>query len=183
VDGDTSTNDMVLALANGLAKNRPIDDSNPRDIIKFECVFTEVLGELAKMMVKDGEGATKFVTLAVCGARYKREAKGVALAVANSVLVKTALHGEDANWGRIMAAIGRSGVAIDPQAVDISFDKVRLVKSGISTGPAREALANRVLKNDSFTITINLNRGAFEETIYTCDLSPDYVKLNARYRT
>lgn len=183
VDGDTSTNDMVLALANGLAGNKIIDKNSFRNLDRFEDTFTWVLADLAKMIVKDGEGATKFVTVRVCGARSKREAKGVGFTIANSTLTKTAWFGEDPNWGRIMAAIGRSGIPIDPYKIDISFDKVKVTKGGISTGTKYEKFAKKVLKKDSFTITINLNRGSSEETLFTCDLTPDYVKLNAAYRT
>ncbi|MBA4393822.1 MAG: ornithine acetyltransferase, partial [Desulfobacca sp.] len=138
---------------------------------------------LAKMIIRDGEGATKAVTLQIEGARNEEEAKTLAFTVANSPLVKTALFGQDANWGRIMAALGRSGVAFDPNRVDIYFDAIQVVKNGISQGAGAETLAGEILKKPSLTIRIQLNQGPIKTLVYTCDLSLDYVRINADYRT
>jgi glutamate N-acetyltransferase/amino-acid N-acetyltransferase len=180
VDGDTSTNDTVLVLANGLSElhlaHGPCAEA-------FEKVLNEVLSTLALQIVQDGEGATKLVSLEVKGASSEGQARQVAYTVANSPLVKTALFGEDANWGRIMAAIGRAGVPIDPEGIDIFFDAVRLVKNGQGCGREAEAAATQILKTARFTITIDLRLGRRGATIHTCDLSTDYVKINAAYRS
>jgi glutamate N-acetyltransferase/amino-acid N-acetyltransferase len=180
VDGDTSTNDTVLVLANGLSElhlaHGPCAEA-------FEKVLNEVLSTLALQIVQDGEGATKLVSLEVKGASSEGQARQVAYTVANSPLVKTALFGEDANWGRIMAAIGRAGVPIDPEGIDIFFDAVPLVKNGQGCGREAEAAATQILKTARFTITIDLGVGRRGATIHTCDLSTDYVKINAAYRS
>jgi glutamate N-acetyltransferase/amino-acid N-acetyltransferase len=183
VDGDTSTNDMVLVLANGMAGNARLDKVNSPGTRSFGRVLKGLLMILAKMIIKDGEGATKAVTLKVEGARNEEEAKTLAFTVANSPLVKTALFGQDANWGRIMAALGRSGVSFDPNRVDIFFNTVQVVKKGIGLGVEAEALAGKILKNPTLTICIRLHQGPIKTSVYTCDLSLDYVRINADYRT
>jgi glutamate N-acetyltransferase/amino-acid N-acetyltransferase len=183
VDGDTSTNDLILVMANGLAGNPILDQPRTTGARLFSRALDQVLFELARMCVRDGEGATKDITLQVQGARNEEEARILALTVAHSPLVKTALFGQDANWGRILAALGRSGVSFDPERVDIYFDRVQIVKNGISKGPKEEARAGAVLKKRSLTIRIDLHQGSAETRIYTCDLSLDYVRINADYRT
>ncbi len=180
IDGDTSTNDTVLLMANGQS-GIVIEDQEAVD--RFQEVLNEVLLSLAKMIVKDGEGATKFVEIEVTGADSIADARTVADTVANSSLVKTALFGEDANWGRIMAAIGRSGVPIQPAAIDIYFDRVKMVENGQGCGAGAEAGATRVIKQPEFKITIELNLGSCSALAWTCDFSIDYVKINADYRT
>lgn len=182
VDGDMSTNDTVLVLANGMAENRLISFKSA-GYSRFRDLLTEVLLELAKMIVKDGEGATKFIEVRVEGARSEADAKKAALAVANSSLVKTAFFGGDANWGRIAAAIGRSGVPIKPNAIDILLGDVPVALGGMATGESHQEEAGRVLKGDSVVVTIRLHQGDAHISIYTCDLSPEYVKINAHYRT
>ena len=182
VDGDTSTNDTVLVLANGMANNPPISPESA-DHSRFKDLLTTVLHELATMVVKDGEGATKFIEVRVEGARNDADAKKAALTVANSSLVKTAFFGEDANWGRIAAAIGRSGVLINPNALDILLGDVPVALGGMATGEAYQEEAGRVLKADSVVVTIRLHQGNAHTSIYTCDLSTDYVRINANYRT
>jgi len=182
VDGDNSTNDTVLVLANGMANNPPISPESA-DYSRFKDLLTAVLHELATMVVKDGEGATKFIEVRVEGARSEADAKKAALTVANSSLVKTAFFGEDANWGRIAAAIGRSGVPINPNALDILLGEVPVALGGMTTGEAYQEEAGRVLKADSVVVTIRLHQGNAHTSIYTCDLSTDYVKINAHYRT
>ena len=183
VDGDTSTNDMVLVMANGAAGNIWIDDETPEDQQLFQDALEDVLKELALKIVADGEGATKCITIRVCGAREAEEAERMARTVANSNLVKTAFFGEDANWGRIIAAMGRCGVRFHPEQVDITFGDVRIVKNGVGQGTAAEEAATAVLKEKNITVTIDLKDGNAVEEIYTCDFSIDYVKINADYRS
>jgi len=180
VDGDTSTNDTVLVLANGLSELHLAEGPCAE---AFQEVLNEVLSTLALQIVQDGEGATKLVSLEVKGASSEGHARQVAYTVANSPLVKTALFGEDANWGRIMAAIGRAGVPIDPEKIDIFFDTVRLVNNGQGCGRKAEAAATKILKTDRFTMTIDLKLGRRGATVHTCDLSTEYVKINADYRS
>jgi glutamate N-acetyltransferase/amino-acid N-acetyltransferase len=182
VDGDTSTNDTLLVLANGLAKNRMIS-LGTRDYSIFRDFFTEVLLELARMVVRDGEGATKFIEVRVEGAQGEADAKKAALSIANSSLVKTAIFGGDANWGRIAAALGRSGVPVNPNAFDILLNDVPVALGGMETGSAKQVEAGKVLKGDVVTITIRLHQGSARTSVYTCDLSTDYVKINAHYRS
>jgi glutamate N-acetyltransferase/amino-acid N-acetyltransferase len=183
VDGDTSTNDMVLVMANGEAGNRMIDtSSSPAAALFGEALFA-VFKDLALKIVADGEGATKMVTIRINGARSEHEAVDAARTIANSPLVKTAFFGEDANWGRIIAALGRSQCSFDQNRVAISFDAVRLVEKGLYTGAEAEAAATAVLKQRQFTVAIELNEGSAEAEMYTCDFSYDYVKINADYRS
>lgn len=182
VDGDTSTNDTVLCLANGLAKNRPIQqDTKPyRD---FERLLTDAARELALMICRDGEGVTKVVTIRVQGASTTTAAKRVADTIATSSLVKTALFGEDANWGRVMAAIGRSGVAIDPDKVTVRFDDIVMVQRGVGVGLEAEQKIAQVFKQKEFTVTVQLGQGHAHAHMWTTDLSYDYVRINASYRS
>ena len=183
VDGDTSTNDMVLVMANGVAGNKWIDDQNPKDQKLFEETLEDVLRELAMKIVADGEGATKCITIRVCGAKEAEEAEQMARTVANSSLVKTAFFGQDANWGRIVAAMGRCGVRFHPEQVDIAFGSVVVVKNGIGQGAEAERQAANILQQKNITVSIDLKDGNACEEVYTCDLSVDYVKINADYRT
>ncbi|MEE4262458.1 MAG: bifunctional glutamate N-acetyltransferase/amino-acid acetyltransferase ArgJ [Desulfobacteraceae bacterium] len=180
VDGDTSTNDTVLLMANGLAG---VEIFSAEQMGVFQAVLDEVLIGLAKWMIKDSEGATKLVEIVVKGARSKPDAHKIADTVANSPLFKTALFGEDANWGRILGAVGRAGIAVDPEKIDIFFGSVQMVRGGLGCGKGAEAEVTRVLKKDEFTVTVDLNLGPATETVYTCDFSIDYVKINADYRT
>jgi glutamate N-acetyltransferase/amino-acid N-acetyltransferase len=182
VDGDTSTNDTILVLANGMAKNRAISLTSA-DYPLFRDVLTGVMVELAKMIVRDGEGATKFIEVTVEGARSEADAMKVASSVANSTLVKTAFFGEDANWGRIAAAIGYSGVPINPNAFDILLNGVPVAIGGMGTGEDSQKEADQVVKGDAVTVTIRLHQGHAHASMYACDLSIDYVKINAHYRT
>jgi len=182
VDGDTSTNDMVLALANAMAGNREIRGGTA-DGEAFARSLQEVLLTLAKMIVRDGEGATKLVKIVVRGARSDEEARLAARSVATSSLVKTAFFGEDANWGRIIAAVGYSGAQVDPGRVEIFFGEVPVVRGGVSTGKELEEQATAVLKTPEFTVSVDLHLGAGQSAYYTSDLTYDYVKCNAAYRT
>ncbi len=182
VDGDTSTNDTVLCLANGLAKNRPIQQGT-RPSRDFERLLTDAARELALMICRDGEGVTKVVTIRVQGATTKASAKRVADTIATSNLVKTALFGEDANWGRVMAAIGRSGVAIDPDKVMVRFDDIVMVRRGVGMGPEAEQKIAQVFKQKEFMVTVQLGQGQASAHMWTTDLSYDYVRINASYRS
>ncbi len=182
VDGDTSTNDMVLLLANGTAGNDEIV-SGSAAAAAFETHLHAVLLDLAKMIVRDGEGATKLVHVRIKGALDAAQARLAAHAVATSSLVKTAFFGEDANWGRIIAAVGYSGAEVDPGRVAILFNEIPVVRQGISTGKELEAQATAVLKTSEFSVTVDLQLGDGEAFYYTSDLTYDYVKINAAYRT
>ncbi len=183
VDGDMSTNDSVFAMASGRAGNRCVglDDVPGMDV--FGDLLTGLLVDLAKMMVRDGEGATKLVEIRVTGGRTTAEARKAAYAVANSSLVKTALFGEDANWGRIMGALGRSGAMMDPARVQVTIDGFPLVRDGLGCGSAAEEAATQAMRQREFVISIELGGGPFEFNVWTCDLSTDYVRINAAYRT
>ena len=183
VDGDTSTNDMVLVMANGAAENPWIDGDSEADRQTFQNALELVLKDLALQIVADGEGATKTITIRVCGAKEEDQAEQIARTVATSSLVKTAFFGEDANWGRILAAMGRSGVKFSPDHVDIAFGDVLIVKNGLAVGKDAEAAASKVLKEKEITVTIDLYDGKACAEVLTCDFSLDYVKINADYRS
>jgi len=182
VDGDTSTNDMVLCFATGAA-GAPRLTRGTAPFRRFEQALGDVCLRLAKLIAWDGEGATKLAEIRIQGARTAREARLAATAVATSPLVKTTLFGEDANWGRIMAALGRSGAAFDPERVDILVDDVSIVRRSQSLGPEAETAANRRLTRREFSITARLNAGRATARLWTTDLSEAYVRINAGYRT
>ena len=181
VDGDTSTNDTVIALANGQAENPTIRNGSA-EAACFHRAFEYVAAELARMMVVDGEGATKFVELVVTGAKTIQEARKCAECIANSLLCKTAWFGADPNWGRILDAAGYSGVTLETNKVNLRYDDVVVVSNGLDSGSSlqeREA----VLKQREFKIVLDLGVGDQQFVFWTCDLSYDYVKINADYRT
>ena len=182
VDGDTSTNDMVLLLANGAANSERIEPET-REAEIFCHHLEGVLLDLAKMIVRDGEGATKLVQIKVVGAKNEASARIAARSVATSALVKTAFFGEDANWGRIIAAVGYSGVDVNPDRIDISFNQVPVAVNGLAVGGGSDAEATKVLQLDEFVVTIDLHQGEAESSYFTSDLSYEYVKINADYRT
>lgn len=182
VDGDTSTNDTCLIMANAMAENPVISAGSP-EAEKFELLLHDVLLALAKKIVKDGEGATKFVEIRITGAKSDADAKRAALSIANSCLVKTAFFGQDANWGRIFAAVGYSGAEIDPSQLSLRFDDVCMAQKGVFAGGNSEALGTEVLRKSEFTVTVDLGLGNSSATVYTSDLSHEYVSINADYRT
>jgi glutamate N-acetyltransferase/amino-acid N-acetyltransferase len=182
VDGDMSTNDTVLVLANGKA-NHPVIDRMDRSGRIFEDMLSEVCRALAKDVVKDGEGATKFIEIIVKGARDAGDARKAAYAVAHSALVKTAFFGQDANWGRILCAVGHSGAKIQPNRIDLFFDRCPVVKRGVGVGRRLEEGAAQILKKKAFKVVIDLHQGKSQWSVFTCDLSLDYVKINASYRS
>jgi len=181
IDGDTSTNDSVLILANGRAGNRPINSIN-RDFLKFQNNLNEVTRGLAELIARDGEGATKLVRIVVRNAESGKNAKKIAMHIATSPLVKTALYGSDPNWGRLMAAIGSSGIRINPRRIDIYFGKLQVTRNG-QPASYSEIEAKRILENKEIEIVIDLKQGRGGAKVYTCDLTPDYVKINSCYST
>ena len=185
VDGDTSTNDTVLLLANGKAGNKKLraPNSDPRT---FYQMLEKVCQSLAKMIVMDGEGATKLLEFNVSGAKTDKDAKKVAETVANSPLVKTAFFGEDANWGRIIAAIGRSGADVKEEKINIYFNDIAVVIKGQKArgkGQEIERKAAKAVKEKEICIKIEMGLGKGKKTVWASDLSYDYVKINAAYRT
>jgi len=180
VDGDTSTNDTALILANGLAENASLSEA---DLALFSQGLRQVMGDLARMIVRDGEGATKLVRVEVKNAGSALDARRAARTVANSSLVKTAIYGQDPNWGRIMAALGRSDIDMIEERVDIWIDQVRIVARGIGKGPDVEKQAAAIMTGKEFTLTIDLHQGEHHDSILTCDLTHAYITINADYRT
>ena len=181
VDGDTSTNDTFLALANGAAGNAPLDAKHP-DAAAFRDAFIFVVSHLAKEMVLDGEGVTRFVELVVSGAKNDAEARKCAEAIANSLLVKTAWFGADPNWGRILCAAGYSGVEINPAKTTLDYGDVAIVRNGMDAGTPEPKQVEAIQKRE-FQIRLDLGAGHGTFTIWTCDLSYEYVKINADYHT
>jgi len=176
VDGDTSTNDTIMLLANGISKSYNKD--------AFREALNKITFELAMMILKDGEGANKLVAFEVNGAISDEEAKKASIALSNSLLVKTALFGEDPNWGRIASTIGASGVECDDTKLTIHYDNLLIYSNEHrELDKEREEKAYKIMKNDSFKVTCNLGLGDGSYTSYGCDLSYDYVKINAEYRT
>lgn len=183
VDGDTSTNDSLVLFATARAGTREVSPSH-RDYRAIARAVTEVCIELAQAVVRDGEGATRFVTVRVGGARSTAEARQVAYAVAHSPLVKTALFAGDANWGRLAMAIGKAGVrGLDSGRVSLWLDDVAVLRRGQPHPAYREAQGAAVLAKPELAIRIELGRGRAQARIWTCDFSYDYVKINAEYRT
>ncbi|TLS36862.1 bifunctional ornithine acetyltransferase/N-acetylglutamate synthase [Pseudalkalibacillus caeni] len=181
VDGDTSTNDMVMVLANGLAENKKLTKQH-KDWGLFLEGLEMVSKELAKKIARDGEGATKLIEVQVKDARDKEAAGVIAKKIVGSSLVKTAVFGADANWGRIICAVGYSGQQIDPNLVSISLGSIKVVENGLPV-PFDEDDAYNYLMNDTIKITVDLAQGNESAVAWGCDLSYDYVRINASYRT
>lgn len=179
IDGDMSTNDMVLVLANGMSDSYEIRKGSD-ELKLFREGLDFVTGELAKMIVLDGEGATKLIKISVSGAKTKESAKVAAMAIANSNLVKTAFFGEILNWGRIAAALGASGIELSPDKIDICFNGRRIVKNGCGDSFNKKEIKN-ILKNKEITIEVSLNQGKEDTTVLTSDLSYEYIRINASY--
>ena len=184
VDGDTSTNDACVLIATGKS-NVPLIDTMDSDAgLKFREVLTEVCVFLAQAIVRDGEGATKFVTLHITNGESKEECLAVATAISHSPLIKTALFASDPNWGRILAAVGRSGLGnFDVNKVSIYIDDVCIVNDGERSPGYTEATGKKIFQKDEILIRISLGRGNHALKFWTCDLSYDYVRINAEYRT
>lgn len=180
VDGETSTNDMVILLANGTSGIKITNGSET--YYTFLESLTAICAEMAKSIVSDGEGATKFITVSVNNAKTKSDADAIAKSISNSPLVKTALYGENANWGRILSAAGNSGADFNPDKVTIKFDEVPvLLPNHVSDFSEEEA--SKVLNKNNVTIFLDLDEGKESTTWWTCDFSENYVKINANYRT
>nr|MBI3614472.1 bifunctional glutamate N-acetyltransferase/amino-acid acetyltransferase ArgJ [Nitrospirota bacterium] len=182
VDGDTSTNDTVLCLANGLAGNVPFREGT-KELASFQALLDEACRSLAMHICRDGEGVTKIVQILVTGAKSAADAKAVANTVGTSCLVKTAFFGEDANWGRVMAAVGRAGVRIRPDRIGLTIEGVPIVKRGVSLGRVAERAIEKLFRRREFRIVIDLGLGSAQGTLWTTDLSYEYVRINASYRS
>ena len=186
IDGDTSTSDTLLVFATGAAASRGaphIGLSNDPRLASFRAALTDLLRDLALQVVKDGEGLTKFVTLRVTGAETKAAARRIALSIANSPLVKTALAGEDPNWGRIVMAVGKAGEAADRDRLSIWFGDIEVAKDGEVAPGYREALGAAYMKRAELVITVDVGVGEAEAIVWTCDLTHEYISINADYRS
>lgn len=185
VDGDTSTNDTVLLLANGMAGNEEITEKN-QDYETFKKALNYVNTTLSKKIAGDGEGATALFEVKVIGAATKEEAVILSKSVVTSSLTKAAIYGHDANWGRILCALGYSGVSFDPEKVDLYFEsragKIKIIENGVSTGYSEEE-ATKILSEDEVTAIADMKMGDASATAWGCDLTYDYVKINADYRS
>lgn len=184
VDGDTSTNDAFILMGTGLAGNFPVSDKGSPEFAQLRDAITEVAAQLAQAIVRDGEGATKFITVHVEGGRSTDECSKAAYAIAHSPLVKTAFFASDPNLGRILAAIGYAGIEdLDVNGLQLFLDDVLVAENGGRASAYREEDGQRVMKQPEITVRVALNRGTASATIWTCDLSYDYVKINASYRS
>lgn len=185
VDGDTSTNDTVLLLANGMAENPEITEEG-EDFETFKKALNYINTSLAKKIAGDGEGATALFEVKVVGARTKEDAVTLSKSVVTSSLTKAAIYGHDANWGRILCAMGYSGVQFDPEKVDLYFEsragKIKIIENGVSTGYSEEE-ATKILSEDEVTAVADVKMGQASATAWGCDLTYDYVKINADYRS
>ena len=179
VDGDTSTNDSFIVIATGQGPQI----ASRRDALKIEAAITDVARDLAQAIVRDGEGATKFVTVRVERGKNAEECRKVAYAIAHSPLVKTAFFASDPNLGRILAAVGYSGADVNTEKLDLYLDDVLVAKNGGRHSAYRDELGVAAMKKPEFTVRVVLNRGKADATVWTCDFSFDYVKINAEYRT
>ncbi len=184
IDGDTSTNDSFILIATGQAGHAPITDLASPDGVALQAALTELAQTLAHAIVRDGEGATKFITVRVEGGRHADECLQVAYAIAHSPLVKTAFYASDPNLGRILAAVGYAGIAdLDQNRIELHLDDVHVVTRGGRHPGYTEAEGARVMRQSEITIRVGLGRGAATETVWTCDFSLDYVRINADYRS
>jgi glutamate N-acetyltransferase/amino-acid N-acetyltransferase len=184
IDGDTSTNDAFIVCASGAAGNRPITGPAASGYAEFAAALEAVAVELAQRIIRDGEGATRFITIRVQGGATPAECREVAYTIAQSPLVKTAAFAGDPNWGRFCMAIGRAGLtALDTSRVNLYLDDVCVARGGLMADEYREADGAAVMARDEFEVRVQLGRGNAEQVIWTCDFSYDYVKINAEYRT
>lgn len=183
VDSDTSTSDTVLVLASGMAGNAEISDPASRDAEDFAAALHDLMVELAQLIVRDGEGATKFVTITVAGAEDDQAARRMGLAIANSPLVKTAIAGEDANWGRIVMAVGKSGEKADRDRLSIAMGGVVIARDGQRVTDYDETPVAEHMKGQEITIAVNAGVGDGTAVVWTCDLTHGYISINADYRS
>ena len=182
-DGDTSTNDMVSIFATGKIKNSKIKNINDKKIKNFNEGLHSVLLNLSKRIVADGEGASKFITINILKSKNEKDAKKIAFSIANSSLVKTAIAGEDPNWGRVIMAIGKSGVSINLKKLSINFGNIKVVDKGQLVNNYKESEVANYMKEHTIDISINLNMGLKKFTAYTMDLTKKYIEINADYRS
>ena len=182
-DGDTSTNDMVSIFSTGKIKNSKINNINDKKIKKFSDALHSVLLNLAKRIVADGEGAKKFITINIMKSKNEEDAKKIAFSIANSPLVKTAIAGEDPNWGRIIMAIGKSGVNINLKKLSINFGNIKVIDKGQLLDSYIESDVANYMKENTIDISVNLNMGLKKFTAYTMDLTKKYIEINANYRS
>ena len=183
VDSDTSTNDSVYLLASGAAGNSPVGNAADPALDDFRAALDQVMQDLAKQIVRDGEGATKFITVSVAGATDEDAARRIGMAIANSPLVKTAIAGEDANWGRIVMAVGKAGAGVAPQTLDIAMGGIRITAGGARVDGYDEAPVAAHMKGDEIDIAISVGDGTGKARIWTCDLTHGYISINADYRS
>jgi glutamate N-acetyltransferase/amino-acid N-acetyltransferase len=183
VDGDTSTSDSLILAATGKAPMAPITAADDPRAGPFRAALEEVLRDLAHQLVRDGEGATKFVEIRVDGAADDADARKVALSIANSPLVKTALAGEDPNWGRVVMAVGKSGAAADRDRLSIRFGDVLVAEKGEVSPGYREADGAAYMKRQELVVAVDLGLGTGTSTVWTCDLTHGYISINADYRS
>jgi glutamate N-acetyltransferase/amino-acid N-acetyltransferase len=182
VDSDQSTSDTVAVLANGLAENTPVEVGG-RGLRQFAAGLDVLLTKMARMLVADGEGATKLVSIVVRGAASRKDALAAARSVANSPLVKTAVNGADPNWGRIMMALGKSAARVDQDKVAIAFGEEAIVERGVLRDGVRVERIREIMGGQEYEITIDLGLGRGEDRVWTCDLSEEYVRINGKYTT
>jgi glutamate N-acetyltransferase/amino-acid N-acetyltransferase len=183
IDGETSTSDTALLLANGVARNAPVRRAQSAEGRAFAAALEDLCVELVRALARDGEGATKLVTVRVRGARTPAQAERAAKRIANSVLVKTALFGGDPNWGRILQTVGAGRVELDLARAEVRWAGVTVFRNGRSAGPAARRRAGAAMADPELEIAVDLARGRGEATVWTCDLSYEYVKVNAEYTT
>ena len=183
VDGDTSTSDTVLLVATKTAKHKQVNNFNDTSLIEFKENLFSLMLELAKLIIKDGEGASKLITIKVTGAMSAKSAKKIAFSIANSPLVKTAIAGEDANWGRIIMAIGKSGQPANRDKIEIYIGNEQVTKNGMVYENYSELRATEHLKQDDIFLEIDVGIGKSSATVYTCDLTHKYIDINADYRS
>ncbi|MFC3695467.1 bifunctional glutamate N-acetyltransferase/amino-acid acetyltransferase ArgJ [Chenggangzhangella methanolivorans] len=183
IDGDTSTSDTLMAFATGKAGNATVTDAADPAFAAFRSALEDLLIELAQLVARDGEGARKFVTVEVAGAESDLSARRIAMSIANSPLVKTAVAGEDANWGRVVAAVGKAGEPADRDLLTISFGDIRVAHQGERDPAYDEAVTSAYMKNEEITIAVDIGLGSGKARVWTCDLTEGYIQINADYRS
>jgi glutamate N-acetyltransferase/amino-acid N-acetyltransferase len=183
VDSDTSTSDTVLAFATGKAGNAPLSSFDDPGADAFQSALSDVCLQLAHLVVRDGEGASKFIQISVTGAQSDSSAHKIALSIANSPLVKTAIAGEDANWGRIVMAVGKAGEPAERDKLSIGFGGVQVARNGLAVEGYDEAPVAAHLKGREIDIAVDLGLGSGQATVWTCDLTHGYISINADYRS
>jgi glutamate N-acetyltransferase/amino-acid N-acetyltransferase len=182
-DGDTSTNDMISIFSTGKIKHSKINNINDEKLKEFDLSLNKVLLNLSKRVVADGEGASKFVTINVQNCKIENDAKKIGFSIANSPLVKTAISGEDPNWGRIVMAIGKSNVSINMEKLSIKFGNLFIVQNGKFNSNYSEDEASEYMKNDTIEISVDIGNGSKNFTVYTMDLTKKYIEINSDYRS